>query len=300
MTMRPAMIGALVIQALLLTLSAGAATASGPHSASGFYHAKDYPACARLYAEQADRTPPVRGAGYDAACCLALAGDREGALERLERTPSELMREHIAEDPDLVSLHDDPRWQALLDRYQADHARANADTRLDKALLVELQRRIDLDQEVRERAMQTPGDKALDAEVAAIDKDNIAWLAQYLDAHGWPGYDTVGRSGSLAFFVLAQHADQDRALQERVLSMLGKAVEKGQASPIHLAYLTDRLRLAQDLPQVYGTQFRLEDGKISPAPIEDPEHVDQRRGALGMSTLAEYQAMQEDSMAARR
>ncbi len=295
MTMRPVM-----IVVLLLLLSSRAATAQEPRSAQGFYQAGDYAACARLYAGQADRTPPVRGAGYDAACCLALAGDREGALARLERTPSDLLREHIAEDPDLVSLHDDPRWQALLDRYRTDRARTTAGAHLDKALLEELQRRIDRDQEVRERAMRTPGDEALDAEVGAVDKDNITWLAQYLEAHGWPGYDTVGRSGSLAFFVLAQHADQDRSLQAQVLDMLGQAVEQGQASPIHLAYLTDRLRLAQDLPQVYGTQFRLEDGKLSPAPIEDPEHVDERRGALGMTTLAEYQAMQEDSMAARR
>ncbi|MCH8150001.1 MAG: hypothetical protein IH987_18820 [Planctomycetes bacterium] len=41
-------------------------------------------------------------------------------------------------------------------------------------------------------------------------------------------------------------------------------------------------------PQLYGTQFLLMDGKNQPRPIEDPEHVDERREEMGMSTLAEY------------
>ena len=70
--------------------------------AVGAYKAKDYPACARLYGQQADRTPPVRGAAYDAACCLALAGDKEAALARLAATPSDQLRSHIADDADLT------------------------------------------------------------------------------------------------------------------------------------------------------------------------------------------------------
>jgi hypothetical protein len=273
-----------------------AATHAADHrSALGAYKAKDYAACARMYGQQADRTPPVRGAAYDTACCLALAGDSGAALARLEATPSDLLRSHIAEDADLASLHGDPRWTALLARYRSDMA--SLASRRDDALLGELQRRIDKDQEARNRAMQDPENPTLAATLGDVDRDNTAWLKAYLGEHGWPGYDTVGRSGSMGFFLLAQHADQDPAFQEQVLGMLRDAVARQQASGIHLAYLTDRVRLAQGKPQLYGTQFHVVDGKPRPQPIEDAGQVEDRRAALGMEPLTEYTANMEDKYA---
>lgn len=285
----------LMLAACVGLCTAGDAAAAEYRSALGAYKAKDYPACARLYGQQADRTPPVRGAAYDAACCLALAGEKEAAFERLLATPSDLLRSHIADDADLASLHDDPRWQALLARYRGDMA--SRVSRRDDALLDELQHRIDRDQEARDQAMRDPENAAVAATLGEVDRDNTAWLKAYLGEHGWPGYDLVGKSGSQGFFLLAQHADQDPAFQEQVLVMLQDAVARQQASGIHLAYLTDRVRLAQGKPQLYGTQFHTVDGKPQPQTIEDAEHVEARRAALGMESLAEYTANIEDMYA---
>ena len=41
------------------------------------------------------------------------------------------------------------------------------------------------------------------------------------------------------------------------------------------------------LPQIYGTQFRQVDGKHVPKDIEDIEHVNERRKAMGLDTLEE-------------
>lgn len=263
-----------------------------PRSASGAYKAKDYPLCARLYAVQADRSPPVQGAAYAAASCLALAGEADAALERLQRAPSDQLRSQIAEDPDFVPLHDDPRWDALLARYRTDMQAELED--LDHALLAELERRVDRDQALRNRSMAAPSDPAINEELGRVDADNTAWLKAYLSEHGWPPYALVGRSGSQGFWLLAQHADADPQFQEQVLVLLGKAVARGEASGIHLAYLTDRVRVAQGKPQVYGTQFWQVEGVLQPRPLEDPDGVDARRGALGMPTLAEYAATMED------
>ena len=43
-------------------------------------------------------------------------------------------------------------------------------------------------------------------------------------------------------------------------------------------------------PQIYGTQFRIIDGVTEPFPIEDPDHVDERRTRVGLETTAEYEA----------
>jgi len=292
----PHRLAALLLATVPMAWPALAAAQTSPRSASGAYDAKDWKTCARLYSEQAERTPPVRGAAYDAACCLALAGDVEGAFARLQRTPSEQLPEALADDLDLAALHGDPRWQALLVRYRADNE-ASA-TNLDTALLEELTRRVDRDQEVRNRSFQGPQGELAIQEAMAVDRDNTAWLKRYLDEHGWPPHAKVGRKGSQGFWLLAQHADADPRFQEQVLEMLGDAVARGEASGVHLAYLSDRVRLAQGRPQRYGTQFERVDGTLRPRPIEDADTVDARRAALGMETLDEYAARMEDAYAA--
>ncbi len=57
-----------------------------------------------------------------------------------------------------------------------------------------------------------------------------------------------------------------------------------------MAYLTDRVRVAEKQKQVYGTQFQEVDGKLEPDPIEDEVRVDTRRQAVGLPPLAKYRA----------
>jgi hypothetical protein len=70
-------------------------------------------------------------------------------------------------------------------------------------------------------------------------------------------------------------------------------VAKGEVSGTDLAYLTDRVLVADGKKQRYGTQFHRVDGKLVPQPIEDEAAVDDRRKAVGMGTLAEYRKQME-------
>jgi len=59
--------------------------------------------------------------------------------------------------------------------------------------------------------------------------------------------------------------------------------------PEDKAYFIDRLRIRTGKKQLYGTQVKKnKDGKIEILPMEENEKVDERRKALGMSTLVEY------------
>jgi hypothetical protein len=129
--------------------------------------------------------------------------------------------------------------------------------------------------------------------VQEVDGRNIAWMKKVLGKHGWPGKALVGPDGADAAWLLAQHADSDRAFQRRCLRLLARAVKKGHASPPHLAYLTDRVRVGAGRKQVYGTQFREVDGKMEPYPIEDEASVDMRRKEAGLPSLAAYRKMVE-------
>ncbi len=55
----------------------------------------------------------------------------------------------------------------------------------------------------------------------------------------------------------------------------------------NLAYLIDRVRVNEGSPQLYGSQFTSETGKFIPRPIENEEHVDERRREMEMGTLKE-------------
>jgi hypothetical protein len=144
------------------------------------------------------------------------------------------------------------------------------------------------------------GDSALRAELLAMmDEDQAgtgdfnarqARLAAIFDEHGWPGWQLVGEDGSTAAWVIVQHADLDPEFQRRGLALLEDAVAAGDASPGDLAYLLDRVRVADGLPQVYGTQWTPDaDGEWQPrTPIEDEANVDARRAEAGLGTIDEY------------
>jgi hypothetical protein len=56
-------------------------------------------------------------------------------------------------------------------------------------------------------------------------------------------------------WLLAQHADRDPVLDRAFLEALRGALAHGEASPAHLAWLEDRVRVRTGQPQLHGTQF---------------------------------------------
>lgn len=71
--------------------------------------AQDYRACATAYESIA---APTGNDAYNHACCLAQLGAQEAAFERLQFAIDHGFADlaHASTDPDLASLHDDPRW----------------------------------------------------------------------------------------------------------------------------------------------------------------------------------------------
>lgn len=126
------------------------------------------------------------------------------------------------------------------------------------------------------------------AEVHEMDAKHGEWLKASVKKHGWPGIALVGKDGAEAAFALAQHGGQsDADFQKKCLELLAAAVKAKDASPIHLAYLTDRVRVAAGEKQVYGTEVEEKDGTLAAAPIEDEATVDERRKAVGLPPLAD-------------
>jgi hypothetical protein len=118
---------------------------------------------------------------------------------------------------------------------------------------------------------------------------NLEWMRVVLARYGWPGRRLVGEEGSHGAWLLLQHADRDTALQRTALQHLESAVRDNDASSRDLAYLTDRVRVAEGRLQVYGTQLQYDTrGCASPKPSEEPAQLDARRGSVGLEPVAQY------------
>lgn len=121
-----------------------------------------------------------------------------------------------------------------------------------------------------------------------LHKQNAARLKEIIAEHGWPGRSLVGEDGAIAAWFITQHAISDPAFQRRALELLREAHSKGEVSEKALAFLEDRICIFEGRPQIYGTQFEHDEyGMPQPSPIADPEHVNERRIAIGMNTIEE-------------
>jgi hypothetical protein len=151
---------------------------------------------------------------------------------------------------------------------------------VDAELRGELLRRMEADQTAR-RA-EDP------AAMAATDAENLLWLKRVIAEAGWPGASLAGPDGAHAAWLLAQHADADPAFQRHCLGLLTSAVAAGEATRRELAYLTDRVLLAEGKPQEYGTQVTSSGGEYIPRNLRDPGNVDSRRASMDLEPLADY------------
>ena len=142
------------------------------------------------------------------------------------------------------------------------------------------------DQEVRQRWIKDQQNEAIKAEMGAIDAKHVARLREIIKQVGWPGRTLVGDNGMTDAWTIAQHGGKE--FLHETLPLMKEAVDKGELEGGLYATSVDRVRIQDGQKQLYGSQFNTRDDKCEPLPIEDPEHVDERRKAIGLGPLAEY------------
>jgi hypothetical protein len=154
----------------------------------------------------------------------------------------------------------------------------------------ELLRMVTEDQQARHALIERKDDR-LWQHVEQIDQRNTTRLKTIVERYGWPGRSLVGEDGAHAAWLLVQHANAYPNFQKECLEKMKQSVKDGEASAMDLAYLMDRVAVAENRKQIYGTQFTYT-GKcenMKPLPIEDEQHVDERRKSVGLKALAEHQ-----------
>jgi hypothetical protein len=233
---------------------------------------------------------------YNAACSWALAGNADSAFSQLYRITKTYYSyyNHIIEDNDLVSLHNDQRWKPLMDTFKIN--KENAEAKLNKPLAALLDTIYNSDQGDRRKIatiQQQHGEqsKQMDSlwkKITYEDSINLIEVKKIIDTYGWLGPDEIGQQGSSTLFLVIQHSDS--LTQVTYLPLMRKAVKEGKAQPQELALLEDRVLIKQGKKQIYGSQIRSDSktGKYYVLPLEDPDNVDKRRMEVGLEPLAGY------------
>jgi len=127
-----------------------------------------------------------------------------------------------------------------------------------------------------------------------IDSVLTRRLRRIIAEHGWPAVSVVGREAAQAAFLIVQHSPSD-TFQREALPLLDSAAAAGEASGADVAMLTDRIRVHDGKPQLYGTQFRIVDETLVPYPIEDIANLDGRRAAVGLMPMDDYAQLLRDT-----
>ncbi|WP_347157183.1 DUF6624 domain-containing protein [Pontibacter chitinilyticus] len=260
------------------------------------YEAKEYKAAAKLYDKALQSGKGNSIDYYNAACCWAQAGNKKKSFEHLEKALQSGWKDldYLQHDSVLVSLHSDKRWNALVqqlqEKLQQDEAHYNQPLKARLEAIFETNQRYlhMIDSVQTNYGMASEQWKKLESRIEVRDKANLKEVTAILDNYGWPGKSLVGAKGSMAAFLVLQHADV--RTQEKYVPLMRAAAEKGEASKVNLALLEDAILTGNGKPQIYGSQVRL-----NPAthlyelyPILDEPHVDSRRLQIGLPPLKEY------------
>ena len=120
---------------------------------------------------------------------------------------------------------------------------------------------------------------------------NARRLREIIAQYGWPTVSMVGVRGATAAGMIAI-AYRDTAFQAEVLSLMEPLLQRDEVPAMYYAALFD----AEHTPQRYGNNMECRDGRFEPTkPVEDPQHLAERRAALGLPKLPEYCVSQIDA-----
>lgn len=127
-----------------------------------------------------------------------------------------------------------------------------------------------------------------DLEMKNLHNENAKILEDIINSIGYPTKAKVGEEANEATFLIIQHSIGHPKFMKKCAELLRIAVRESKEDPKSLAFLTDRIAVLEETPQLYGTQFDWdEDGMLSPNHFDDLIKVNEKRKLIGLNTLEE-------------
>ena len=114
-----------------------------------------------------------------------------------------------------------------------------------------------------------------------IDDANYKKIIDLISVYGYPTSKLVGKKAMKSFWLVIQHQNRHPGLQKACL----KKCDFGKSE---VAYLTDRILVHENKKQIYGTQFKLKNGRYVLCPLRNYTHVSKLRKSAGLESLETY------------
>ena len=159
-----------------------------------------------------------------------------------------------------------------------------------KKLANEINRMVEIDQKRRKEIKDW---SALSNEeykkIEDMDHKHTKRLKEIIREHGLITISKFGADTSYNAWLLVQHAGEEELdFMKKYLSLIEK--DRDDIDKRNYAYLVDRIRIFEKKPQLYGTQYKMneETGKWECYEIEDNSNVDKRRAEVGLESLQSY------------
>lgn len=255
-------------------------------------------AAIEAYKATFEESPGNKENTYNLACAYALTYQKDSAYHYLNIA---LKNDHslwALADSDLYALTNDFRWKTIendqLKKFQ-EHEGALKDPLYAKALLAMIMKDQALDYYIKqargfymEQGYIPQWYYPLSEKKQQLVTDNYSAMQSLLKEHGWPKYSTVGTLAADAPLLVINHHESDEVRKTYLPQIKRSCLEK-EGSCMEFAKIQDRILVNDNLPQMYGMQFRYNaERKLEPFPIKDPEYVDQRRKEIGLEPLKVY------------
>jgi hypothetical protein len=96
---------------------------------------------------------------------------------------------------------------------------------------------------------------------------------------GYPSAKEVGDASAIPFYILSF---APLPFKDAALPFFEQAVDAGDISSKSFAFFVDKLRIAKNQKQVYGTQYYMKDNQQFFYPTEDTENLSERRKKVGL------------------
>lgn len=147
---------------------------------------------------------------------------------------------------------------------------------------------VERDQSIREVLIRRGVlEDAYHPEMEKVHKENAVKLQKMIEKLGFPVLSNAGEEGVRLSWMIIHNAISIPDLMREWLLQMRLAAASDDYPKELLAYTDDRIAFFEGRGQLYGTSFDWMDGELRPTLIEDPDHVDERRLALGLPPLAE-------------
>ncbi|MBB6369807.1 DUF6624 domain-containing protein [Chryseobacterium shigense] len=274
--------------------------------AENLYHQKKYESSGKYFdkAYEIMNEKIIQKDLYNAACTWSMAGNLNKSFFYLNHIIENKMLQgwddpvefykNLDNDSDLNNLKKDARWNTFMDtayNNQQSYLKNINNPIAEKIKLIgekDQEIRLRLDSIRKRDGLNTSDEKELMKQIEKQDSINILEVEKIINDYGWLGPHKIGYKNNQYLFLVIQHADL--GIQKKYLPVLRQAVEDKQALPKDLAYLQDRIKRKEGLPQIYGTQVYIdkEASKYFLYPAIDIANIDQRRALVGLEPLSGY------------